>query len=249
MDNLQTYCDDSVVAHYAAEAELLPPERYLFGKYVKPGMAILDVGVGGGRTAAHLAPGAARYLGVDYSPAMVAACRARFPELEFVVGDASDLSAIADSSFDFVVFSFNGIDYLPSDAARQKALAEFGRVTRPGGHVIISSHSARQVVELPVFEGADLPRKVWRLARALGRTLKRTATALPSGWFWKGRGYVVDPVHGGLMTHVSSPASIAADCATAGLEIVETAGAFHPHRVPEWANNWTTYVLRRKPGA
>lgn len=245
MDNLQTYCDDRVVAHYATEAALLPPERHLFGKYVRPGMAILDVGVGGGRTTAHLAPGAARYLGIDYSPAMVAACRQRFPELEFMVGDASNLSAIPDASFDLVIFSFNGIDYLPTDAARRQALAEFRRIVRPHGHVIISSHSARQLVELPTLAGASLPRMSWRVIRAAGRTLQRMALTLPRARFWKGRGYMFDPVHGGLLTHVSSRKSIAADCAAAGLDVIETVGAFHPRRVPEWANNWTTYVLGR----
>ena len=35
-----------------------------------------------------------------------------FPGLQFEAADAADLSLFADASFDAVVFSFNGIDYL-----------------------------------------------------------------------------------------------------------------------------------------
>ena len=249
MSNLQTYSDEDVVTHYAAATDLLPPERYLFAKYLRPGMAVLDVGVGGGRTALHLSRGAARYLGIDYSAAMVNACRLRFPNLEFRVADASDLNSIEDGTFDLVVFSFNGIDYLPDDASRRRALSAFLRVTKPDGRIIISSHSARKLIELPNFEDANLVRGVWRMLRAIGRSIERLITVLPHPWFWSGHGYMRDPVHGGLHTHVSSPASIAVDCARTGLEIEEAVGAFHPRRVPEWANNWTTYALRRRESA
>ena len=249
MDNLAVYSDRRTVSHYAVASDLLPPERYVFDKYVRPGMAILDIGVGGGRTAEWLSPGAGRYLGVDYSEAMVAACRERFPALDFIVADASDLSTIPDESFDFVIFSFNGIDYLPDDASRRRALAEMRRVAKPDATIVISSHSARQLVLLPVFDGADLSRRVWRLARSAGRSAVQTAKALVSSSFWRGAGYVVDPVHGGLRTHVSGQASIAADCAAVGLDVVEAVGAFHPRRVPEFANNWTTYVLHRSAAA
>lgn len=249
MDNLAVYSDRGTVAHYAAASELLPPERYVFAKYVRPGMAILDVGVGGGRTSEFLAPGAARYLGLDYSDAMVAACRERFPELDFIVADASDLHMIADESYDFVIFSFNGIDTLPTDEMRRKALSELRRVAKRDGTVVISSHSAKQIVMLPNYEGADPVRRMWRTARAVARSFPRAWRALTSTAYWNGGGYHTDPVHGGLHMHVSTRASIAADCTAAGLEIVEAVGAFAPRKVPEWANNWTTYVLRRSTAA
>lgn len=245
MSNLETYSDGAVVGHYAAASNLLPPERYLFEKHFRPGLSVLDVGVGGGRTAPHLSLGAARYLGVDYSVAMIEACRVRFPSLEFMVADASDLSSIADGSFNLVVFSFNGIDYLPDDASRRRALSEFRRVTKPDGWIIISSHNARQLIELPNLDNANLLRKFWRILRAIGRSVRRLFSVLPHSWFWNGHGYMLDSVHGGLRTHVSSPASIAIDCAKAGLKIEEAVGALHPRRVPRWADTWTTYALCR----
>ena len=38
-------------------------------------MAILDLGVGGGRTTPHLSSIAARYVGADYAAEMVARCQ------------------------------------------------------------------------------------------------------------------------------------------------------------------------------
>ncbi len=244
-DNLAVYTDTSVVSHYAAATDLLPPERYLFERFLRPGLSVLDIGVGGGRTTAYLAKDARRYVGVDYSDAMIGACRKRYPDLEFAVADASDLSRFGDGEFDLAVFSFNGIDYLPDDASRRRALSEMRRVTKGDGKLIISSHSARQLVVLPVLDGAGPARIAWRLLRAIARSIVQSGRALTNAYFWRGHGYMRDPVHGGLHSHVSSLASIAEDCAAVGLEIEEAVGAFHPRQVPEWANNWTTYVLRR----
>src|SRR5437879_11346536 len=91
--NLQTYDAPDVAAHYASLDYLTPCERLLFDSYIKPGSAILDLGVGGGRTSSYFANHASYYIGVDYAPAMVRACQIRFPDLEFKVVDAADLSA------------------------------------------------------------------------------------------------------------------------------------------------------------
>ena len=78
--NLQAYRDPKVVSHYAALDYLTACERLLFDTYLKPGMAILDIGVGGGRTTPYLSQKAARYVGVDYSEEMVQSCRRKFPQ-------------------------------------------------------------------------------------------------------------------------------------------------------------------------
>lgn len=136
----------SVVALYAAETELFPPEKSVL-EAVRDRLAgskMLDLGVGGGRTTVHFAPRVREYWGVDYSESMIAACRARFagrPErMFFALGDAADLSGFPDGAFDFILFSFNGLDSLsPED--RPRALGEIRRLARPGGLVCLSTHN------------------------------------------------------------------------------------------------------------
>lgn len=242
--NLDVYTKPNVVSFYERAAFLMPAEQYVIANHVPAGLDILDVGVGAGRTTAFLAPTARRYLGIDYAAAMITACRERFPALDFKVADAADLSFLPDGGFDVAFFSFNGIDYLPGDAERVACLRELRRVTRPGGRIVISSHNARALALYPQLAGATPLRKVWRLARSLALSGPLALRMLRSKAYRKGSGYILDPVHGGLRTHVSTPTSIARDASAAGLEIVEIVGGCYPSRVPDFLNPWNTYVLQ-----
>src|ERR1700688_3865661 len=105
--NIDRYNSPQVASYYAALDYLTPCERLLFDEYLEPGMNILDLGVGGGRLTPHLSSIAGRYVGADYAAEMVAACRKKFPRLEFEVANAVDLSSFASSSFDAVIMAFN----------------------------------------------------------------------------------------------------------------------------------------------
>lgn len=136
------YGRPEVVAAYGRKTALQPGEAVLLSHLESAirGKDVLDLGVGAGRTAAHLAPMAGRYVGVDYSPGMLEECRKRYPDLDLRQGDARDLGMFAAGSFDFVLFSFNGIDDVnPED--RLKILAEVRRVLRPGGVFAFSAHN------------------------------------------------------------------------------------------------------------
>ena len=63
---------------------------------------------------------------------MVEVCRARYPAFAFRQGDATNMVSLGDASFDFVLFSFNGIDTMPH-AQRLQVLAEVRRVLRDDG--------------------------------------------------------------------------------------------------------------------
>ncbi len=102
-------------------------------------MSMLDIGVGAGRTTYFFSNRVKRYLGMDYSATMVKACKALYPSFAFEVGDVRNL-AYADSSFDFLLFSFNGLDSI-SPADRHMALKEIYRVLAPDGYFAFCTHN------------------------------------------------------------------------------------------------------------
>jgi SAM-dependent methyltransferase len=175
----------------------------------------------------------------------VAACRQKFPKQEFAEGDATNLSFIPDGSFDFTIFSFNGIDYIPSNEARLECLREMRRVTRNEGYVVVSSHNARVLGIYPQLEGVGLAKKAWRLARSLFMSPKVAWRTLRSPAYRTGSGFIVDSVHGGLRTHVSTKQCLSAEARAAGLKVIEIVSGYHPRQVPEWLNPWNTFVLQR----
>ena len=149
--NRRIYSVPEVAAHYAALEYLTRCERFLFERYIPPRTAILDVGVGGGRTTPHLAKTASAYVGVDYSEEMVKVCRQKYPELNFKVADVSDLSEFRDASFDVIVMSFNTLDYVLPEEKRWRCLKECHRVLRAGGTLIFSSHNPRSILVRPAW--------------------------------------------------------------------------------------------------
>lgn len=147
----QHYSQAPVVTSYRRGAVLQPPETAIFA-LLRAELAqarVLDIGMGAGRTSEHVAPACRHYTGVDYAAAMVAACQQRFrghpwcgPQT-FGQADARELP-FDDASFDFVLFSFNGIDCVPR-ADRARAFAQCRRVLRAGGWLVWSSHNLNWV--------------------------------------------------------------------------------------------------------
>ncbi len=141
--NRELYNEPEVAGAYAASQALQPAEEAILvrlGEARLAGLEVLDIGVGAGRTTARLAPRVRKYVGLDIAQSMVDLCRERFPGAEFLVADAENLWNFADASFDFVLFSFNGIDCLAA-MGRDNALLEMQRVLRPGGFMAFSSHN------------------------------------------------------------------------------------------------------------
>lgn len=98
---------------------------------------VLDVGCGPGHLTAHLQGLGLEVAGVDLSPAMIAIARRDHPDLSFTVGSMEALD-VSDASLGGVLSSFSIVhtadDELPAVAA------EFHRVLRPGGVVLVAFH-------------------------------------------------------------------------------------------------------------
>lgn len=141
--NRRLYGEPAVAAHYARAAQLQPAESRILELLEDelPRSAMLDLGVGGGRTTRHFGPRVRHYVGLDYSPAMLDAVRARFREdrYTFTLADARSLP-FAASSFDVVLFAHNGIDYVDHDD-RLRVFTEVRRVLWPGGAFAFSTHN------------------------------------------------------------------------------------------------------------
>lgn len=105
-----------------------------------PGMRVLDLGCGDGTTALPAARLGAKVLGVDIARNLVEAGNRRaaadgLANLRFVEGDACELRAIENGSFDCVVSIFGAMFApRPMDVAR-----EMVRVTRKGGRIVMGN--------------------------------------------------------------------------------------------------------------
>jgi SAM-dependent methyltransferase len=97
---------------------------------VRRGMRMLDVATGPGYVAAAAAQRGASVVGVDFSAAMVAEARRRYPAVTFQEGDAEELP-FPEVSFETVVINF-GLLHL---GRPERALAEAHRILRAGGRL------------------------------------------------------------------------------------------------------------------
>jgi len=151
-----------------------------------------------------------------------------------------------DASFDAMVFSFNGIDHLPDDATRTRGLREAARILRPGGRLVFSSHNAGQLFVWPQLRSAGLWRTPWRIVRAVVRSLVVAARTVFSGVYFRGEGYVDDPVHGGVRIYASTPLTMAPQLLAAGFDIMEIVRGPERGTPLDCMASWHYYVCERR---
>ena len=104
--------------------------------YVRPGDRVLDAGAGPGRFTLEMLRLGAHVTALDISPGQLELLRARVPDVETMLGDITDLSHFEDDTFDVTVCFGGPLSYVLDRA--DQAVAELTRVTKPGGHVLVS---------------------------------------------------------------------------------------------------------------
>lgn len=115
-----------------------------FAEHVRPG-PVADVGCGPGQVAAYLLERGVHTIGVDLSPGMVEVARARNRGLEVHLASMLELPFEQEHLAGLV--AFYSLIHLPA-AKRAEAYAEFFRVVRQGGWVLVAFHAGDEVRHL-----------------------------------------------------------------------------------------------------
>ena len=98
---------------------------------------ILDFGCGYGRVLGELyQEGYDKLIGLDFSPAMIAAARAQYPEIAFEQIESLTIP-LPDASVDGVLL-FSVLTCIPTDEGQRELLKEVNRVLSRGGLLYIS---------------------------------------------------------------------------------------------------------------
>jgi len=141
-----------------------------------PAGVALDAACGTGRLSRVLADRGHRVIGVDSSPEMLARARERVPDGKFLAGDLHRLP-LPDNEVDVVLCAL-ALTHVPDLGP---VMAEFARVLRPGGHLVISDMHPEVLLRgsIPaVRDQSGRPGRVVSYRRLVGDYLR---AALPVG--------------------------------------------------------------------
>ena len=166
--NKDAWESEDAVRTYSSDFSLQEPEKTILSvlRYQLKNMKMLDIGVGTGRSTRYFAHIVREYEGVDYSETMLKACRRNFPKYSFKLADARYLASFEDNQFDFVLFSFNGLDCI-NHKDRIEALHEIRRVMKKGGYFCFSAHNLNFVRKYVSFNLSKNPVRLLRESRRL----------------------------------------------------------------------------------
>jgi len=152
---------DAPLWEYAHTARLAAEEDAYFGdhplfradqgavdeRFVVPGR-LVDLGCGAGRHAIRFARRGFSVTAVDLSRPMLEMvgrkARAEGVDLVRVRANLCRLGCFPDRSFDYALSMFSTLGMIRGRASRRRALAEAGRIMRPGGRIALHVHNVWQ---------------------------------------------------------------------------------------------------------
>jgi SAM-dependent methyltransferase len=187
---------DVVAADYAEllrdELRAKPLDRAMLAAFTEVvraggGGPVADLGCGPGRITAHLAALGLDVHGVDLSSAMVDVARRTYPGLRFDEGSMTDLD-LADGALAGIVAWYSVI-HTPTDRLPE-VFAEFARVLRPGGELLMAFQAGSEQVRLEQAYGHPVslvvhrrsPDEVAGLLRNVGLDVHARLVREPERW-------------------------------------------------------------------
>ena len=152
---------DAVATAYADqlvdELEELPFETWLLDRVVAraAGQPVVELGSGPGHVTAYLAGRGADATGIDFSDAMVAEARRRFPAVTFAVGDLRRLSRPPASSGWAAVLGWYSLIHLAASELPD-AVAAAARPLAPGGWLVLALHAGSEIRHVDQWFGHEV---------------------------------------------------------------------------------------------
>ena len=132
----ESYDEDSRLCSRRGKVEYLTTLRYI-EKYLKPGMRILEIGAATGRYSHHFARKGYKVDALELVEHNIEIFRRNTlpgEEISIVQGNAKDLGAFADNSYDITLL-LGPMYHLFTEEEKLQALSEAIRVTKKGGLV------------------------------------------------------------------------------------------------------------------
>jgi ubiquinone/menaquinone biosynthesis C-methylase UbiE len=228
MTNAACYRTAKSVQTYS-KLYLFRAERYLYGKYYRPGERVLDLACGSGRTTYYLHRMGCKAPALDLSEVLVRSGKTRHPELALSVGTFTAIPA-ANGVTEHVLISCNGLDMVHPEEERSTALRECARVLKPGGTLIFSSHNLKALHVSPYFF-RSFKRAAWKVKNSFRAFSDAT-------YLWD---------FGPLYAFYGSPGYVIRQTEAAGFRFVEMAGmmAIGNRTINSILSPYIHYVFRR----
>ncbi len=140
---------DTIAKEFSHTREKPWQELEFLFEDLKEGEKVLDLGCGNGRWYPLFKEKKVEYFGIDNSDKLIKIAKEKFPEANFLVGDALNLP-FPENFFD-KVYSIALLHHIPSKEFRIKVLKEIKRVLKPEGILILTCwkiHRKKEILAL-----------------------------------------------------------------------------------------------------
>ncbi len=128
---------NEVSVHFNETRTLPWPEFEILKPYIKKDSKILDYGCGNGRLLNYLKKLPIDYTGLDNSEKLIKICKEKYPDQKFILHQETKLP-FKDETFDEVL-PIATLHHIPSKELRQETVAEFSRVLKHGGYLLMTN--------------------------------------------------------------------------------------------------------------